>query len=369
MIALRLVADDLTGALDTAAEFVGLARPILTYWAGAIPSDLPATVALDSGTRELSEGDALAVIGRLVPALACSQLAYKKLDSLLRGNTLAEIAACLRLGAWPYCVVAPAFPYQGRITRGGRQFAKGPDGWSAVSNDLIAALAEHGLPVQQGLPDAELGAGVGVFDAETESDLDRIVAIARSARGPVLWCGSGGLARALARGTDPNVSPALRPPVLGLFGSDRAVTARQLAACHEHWLRLPNGGARSAAPVRERLAGMGVAFVSFDLPLGLRRGEAAQSIAGAIRDLTYQIPSPCTLIVAGGETLRATCLALSAEALEVWGQVAPGLPRSVLRGGRWDGVEVISKSGAFGDDALLRDLLERNGLAEQAVDR
>ena len=76
-----------------------------------------------------------------------------------------------------------------------------------------------------------------------------------------------------------------------------------------------------------------------------------------------------TLIVAGGETLRATCLALSAEALEVWGQVAPGLPRSVLRGGRWDGVEVISKSGAFGDDALLRDLLERNGLAEQTVDR
>jgi D-threonate/D-erythronate kinase len=41
----------------------------------------------------------------------------------------------------------------------------------------------------------------------------------------------------------------------------------------------------------------------------------------------------------------------------------------VLRGGRWDGVEVISKSGAFGGDSLLRDLLERNGLAEQTVDR
>ena len=135
-----------------------------------------------------------------------AELAYKKLDSLLRGNTVAEIAACFRLGAWPHCVVAPAFPYQGRITRGGRQFAKGPDGWSAVSDDLVAALAAHGLPVQKGHPEVELGAGVSVFDAENESDLDRVVAIGGCAKGPVLWCGSGGLARALARGTDPNVS-------------------------------------------------------------------------------------------------------------------------------------------------------------------
>ena len=369
MTALRLLADDLTGALDTAAEFIGMAGPIRAYWAGAIPSELPATAALDSGTRELGECDALATVGRLAPALARSGLAYKKLDSLLRGNTVAEIAACCRLGTWRHCVVAPAFPYQGRITRGGRQFAKGPDGWSAVSHDLVAALSAHGLPVQMGRLDAELRAGVSVFDAENESDLDRVVTTARRAKGPVLWCGSGGLARALARGTDPNVSTALQPPVLGLFGSDQAVTRSQLAACGEHWLKLVDGRAQSAALVRERLARTGVALVSFDLPLGLGRGESALRIAGAITDLTHELVSPLTLIVTGGETLRATCLALSTEALEVQGQVAPGLPRSVLRGGRWDGVEVTSKSGAFGGDALLRDLLERNGLAEQTVDR
>jgi uncharacterized protein YgbK (DUF1537 family) len=369
MAELRLVADDLTGALDTAAEFVGLAGPILTYWAGALPSKLPSTVALDSGTRELSQRDALAVIGWLAPELVHTGLAYKKLDSLLRGNTVAEIAACFRLGAWPHCVVAPAFPYQGRITRGSRQFAKGRDGWSAVSDDLVVALAAHGLPVQQGRPDAELRAGVSVFDAENECDLHRVVAIARRAKAPVLWCGSGGLARALARGTDPNVSSAVRAPALGLFGSDQAVTARQLAACREHWLPLSDIGARSAALVRERLARTGAALVSFDLPLGLGRGEAALRIAGAITDLARELVPPGTLIVAGGETLRAACVALGAVALEVRGQVAPGLPRSVLRGGRWDAVEVISKSGAFGGDSLLRDLLERNGLAEQTVDR
>ena len=39
------------------------------------------------------------------------------------------------------------------------------------------------------------------------------------------------------------------------------------------------------------------------------------------------------------------------------GHILPGVPRSVLRGGRFDGVRVISKSGAFGERALLRCLL------------
>ena len=69
------------------------------------------------------------------------------------------------------------------------------------------------------------------------------------------------------------------------------------------------------------------------------------------------MPPPGTLLVAGGETLFAVCAALGATHLEVQDHVVPGVPRSILRGGRWDGVTVISKSGAFGTPALLRDLL------------
>jgi hypothetical protein len=42
--------------------------------------------------------------------------------------------------------------------------------------------------------------------------------------------------------------------------------------------------------------------------------------------------------------------------------VTPGVPRSVLQGGAWDGVSVISKSGACGQDTLWRDLLAANHL-------
>jgi D-threonate/D-erythronate kinase len=49
---------------------------------------------------------------------------------------------------------------------------------------------------------------------------------------------------------------------------------------------------------------------------------------------------------------------LRARALLVDGEPLPGVPRSALEGGLWDGAAVISKSGAFGDPSLLIRLVE-----------
>ena len=65
--------------------------------------------------------------------------------------------------------------------------------------------------------------------------------------GPVLWCGSGGLAGALARGHRADAPNRLKRPVLGLFGSDQPATAPQLAACGEATIALGRRrGGRSA---------------------------------------------------------------------------------------------------------------------------
>ncbi|WP_244439541.1 nucleotide-binding domain containing protein [Azospirillum baldaniorum] len=61
--------------------------------------------------------------------------------------------------------------------------------------------------------------------------------------------------------------------------------------------------------------------------------------------------------MSGGETLRALCGALGAGRLDLDGALLPGVPGSTLRGGAWDGVRVVSKSGAFGDPSLLRRLI------------
>ncbi len=101
----------------------------------------------------------------------------------------------------------------------------------------------------------------------------------------------------------------------------------------------------------------GRVVASIELPPGLGRDEAARTIGTTLHRLVRDIPAPGTLLVAGGATLHSLCLSLEARSLAIQGRVVPGVPRSLLRGGLWDGVTVVSKSGAFGSSSLLRDLL------------
>lgn len=361
MTSVRLLADDLSGALDTAAEFVGLCGPFDVTWAEALSTANSPSLAIDSGTREREKADSVEIVERLAPLLSDGTIAYKKVDSLLRGAWAAELGACLRSGRWASCVAAPAFAYQGRRTQDGQQFARKPEGdWYPVGQNLLAQLEAEGIDARQGGPDTwQLGC-IQVFDAESDGDLDRVVEIGRRLPAPVLWCGSGGLAGALARGRRADAPRHLMKPVLGLFGSDQAVTASQLEACGDAVITLAEG--EDAAPVQCKLAGDGVALVKFSLPENLLRAEAGRRIAREMTSLLQALEPPGTLIVAGGETLKAACLALGAQALQVTGRIVPGLPRSILQGGRWAGVDVISKSGAFGTRELWRDLLQDNQL-------
>jgi len=363
MTSVRLLADDLTGALDTAAEFVGICGPFNVTWPEALAAHCSPSLAIDSRTRELATVDSAEIVGRLAPLLHGGTIAYKKVDSLLRGAWAAELGACLRNGHWASCVVAPAFDYQGRRTCDGQQFARTAEGdWSRVGENLLTQLKAANIHARKGRFDARSHGGVQVFDAESDHDLDRVVEIGRRLAGPVLWCGSGGLAGALARGSSAGVQRHLKKPVLGLFGSDHAVTASQLAACGDATIALTEGEAAGAARVRRKLADDGAALVKFSLAKGLSRGEAARRIALEMTALIAGLDPPGTLIVAGGETLKAACVALRAQALQVAGRLVPGLPRSILQGGRWAGVDVISKSGAFGTRELWHNLLQDNQL-------
>lgn len=354
MTILRLLADDLTGALDTAAELVPLTGAVPVFWSRVTPVQLAGNAALDSGTREGDEAAATATVRHLCRHLQGADVAFKKIDSLMRGSTLAEIAACLQTGIWRHAVLAPAFPFQDRVTRDGRQYARLDGAWTAVSDDLASALRAFGIAASRAMPGDALRPGVTVFDAETDDALRAIVAAGRQAAAPPLWIGTGGLAQAMAADCPQAPVPALPRPVLGLFGSDQAATTNQLAACGEHWLEIE---ADSFDPVTQRLERAELALVSFRLPPGLARDAAAAAIAGRIGTLLDRIDRPGTGIVAGGETLRSLCDAVGAEGLLVTGRLLPGVPRSVIQGGRWNGVTVISKSGAFGPPDLLRTLL------------
>ena len=110
MPSIKLLADDLTGALDTSAELVGLFGPFSVVWsAAAIPAGHDC-FSLDSGTRECGADEAFAIVRELAPLLDGATIAYKKIDSLLRGPWVAEVDACLRTGLWDACIVRRLLP-------------------------------------------------------------------------------------------------------------------------------------------------------------------------------------------------------------------------------------------------------------------
>ena len=355
---LRLIADDLTGTLDTASGFTGLCGPIPVVWSRTVEGGA-GCLAFDTGTRERAAAEAAGIVAGLTPLLDGADIAFKKVDSLLRGPWAVELSALVRAGSWRRCVVAPAFPAQGRATVDGRQLARREGGWEPVSGDIAGALREAGLPARRAAVADGPVADVAVYDAREDADLDAVAGLSRD--GPVLWCGSGGLAAALARPALPPRDARLAPPVLGLFGSDRPETEAQLAACARYRLVLPHVGADCAARIADRLAADGAVLASLCLPAGTAREAAATRIARSFAGVVAGVPRPGTLLVAGGETLKALCLALGAQRLDVSGEIGPGLPRSTLRGGRWDGLPVVSKSGAFGGADVWRDLLRDNG--------
>ncbi|TDT96817.1 uncharacterized protein YgbK (DUF1537 family) [Azorhizobium sp. AG788] len=361
MTGLRLVADDLTGALDAAIAFVTPGQHVPVYW-NAPPSAAPSRLAIDSGTRETDAASARARVAALLRNITpdADTLFFAKLDSLLRGQAAAEIAAWMEALQPRRCIIAPAFPRQGRVTRGGIQYLCRDGAERPVGADLRATLEAEGHPVHLRRPGEAMPDGVSLWDSETDTDLAQIVAAGRPADGTTLWCGSGGLAAALTghpSGID--VAPRTLPrPILGLFGTDHPVTMAQLAACGDAVLALSADGRDNAAALGNKLAADGVALARLALPEGTPRPVAAARIAEAFSSLVAQLDPPGTLIVSGGETLRSLCAALEAERLDLYGQIESGVPCSILRGGRFDGVHIISKSGAFGAPSLLRRLTE-----------
>lgn len=356
MTVLRLIADDLTGALDTAAQFAAAAA-IPVHWSAPRHLAGTASVAIDSRTRDAEPAAARATVADLAARLPrdADGLFYAKLDSLLRGQAAAEIAGWIEALKPAHAILAPAFPHHGRITRDGIQRVRTAEGWQPVGAGLRAALEREGVPVRRCRPGDPVPPGLSLWDAESDADLAAIATAGRALDAPVLWCGSAGLATALADA--PRCGPIDLPrPILGLFGTDHPVTAGQLAACGPLAVELPDGTAESETLLTRRLERDGIALARLALP-ALPRDVAAVRIAEKFARLVTALPAPGTLMVAGGETLHGLCVALGAERLDLDGQIEPGVPRSILRGGRYDGVRVVSKSGAFGDPALLRRLL------------
>lgn len=382
-----IIADDLTGAADTAIAFVGAGWQASVGWGDAVPD--AAVLALDADTRAMAPQEAaarqMALLAGHLPGRAAL---FKKIDSTLRGNPAAELAAMLRaLPGRTVAVVAPAFPATGRTTEGGCVFLHG-----APLEDTPLWVREHAYPtadlrrvfacaeltvrhadlaaVRAGAPaDALSGADVLVCDAVTDDDLTAIAGLRASAGTRLLWVGAAGLARALADGGKAPVAlPRVEGGILIVVGSlaepsrDGAALLAQrddlvslpispdmlrAGAADPTWRATAERAMRAMTAPRDLLVSVaavpGATPTALSAPLAALLAPAARQ-AGAI-------------IATGGETARALCAACGITSIRLLAELEPGVPLGLAQGAV--GLPIVTKAGAFGDAGTLGRCLAR----------
>lgn len=334
-----IIADDLTGALDSSIPFalagLRVAVAVRPRAAGAMMASRPDVAVVNTASRALLPADAAAVVAEVGHGLAqrTPEVAFKKIDSRLKGNPAVEIEAARRALGRARAVVAPAVPDQGRWTIEGAVTGRGLDA---------------PLPIAPLVPPDAI-----IAEAQTHEDIVGLLA-AHDAR-ETLFVGARGLGQALAERFRPGRAAPFtrRRATLFAIGSQDVITLEQVA----HLIESRPGLDRRDAPrgTLERPVDRLPALVrALDLPAppdaALRR--FADDIAAAVGRLR-----PDVLVLSGGDTAIAVLDGLGASVIFPQGEAAPGLPWFLVEPPNGRPIRCVVKSGGFGDTNVLSELL------------
>jgi uncharacterized protein YgbK (DUF1537 family) len=375
---IAVIADDLTGAADAGVQLVraGYRSAVVFHGEGAPEADVDA-ISFDTDSRAMPAGFAAKRVVEVVRTIRGARVVYKKMDSTLRGNVAAELAAAFGAAGREHAIVAPAFPDAGRTTVRGTQLVRGVpvdetemrddpqtpvreahvptligDAFSSVGTLGVEDLADPGR-VRQALKENE---GV-VADAERAPDLAALVRSVPDAS-RVLWAGSAGLALALGSVyPGPRVGDAGKRrvpvrPVLIVVGSLSAVAREQVRRLVEVYgdvsVEAGEGGAVAAA--RDALSGGPCAVVHTPEKEDVRGGSVLDVLGDVVGRLSEERLFE-GLVLTGGATAVGVARRVGASGIELYGEVEAGVPVGALIGPR--PYPVVTKAGGFGGPDTL----------------
>lgn len=148
-----IIADDLTGANDTALQFHlrgSNTQILLDYEAYLQNTKNSQTWAISTETRNVDSETAYSKVKSATKTVIDKlnlEFFYKKIDSTLRGNIAVETLAMLEVLNWDAALIIPAFPSEGRTTVGGYHLLKGvPIERTEVARDVHSPIFESHIP-------------------------------------------------------------------------------------------------------------------------------------------------------------------------------------------------------------------------------
>ncbi|HEX5935649.1 MAG TPA: four-carbon acid sugar kinase family protein [Pseudorhizobium sp.] len=335
---LVILADDLTGALDSAAPFAG--RGLHTEVAlsveavGDALAQSPAVLAVNVASREIAPEAARELTADVLRHLPQHARIFKKVDSRLKGNIAAELDAM----SFKRALVAPAIPDFGRIVADGHI--------SGFGVDLPIRVADT------------LGAhGAQAFIPDTASQPDMAAALTEGERqGCDLLVGARGLADALARQmtciADLPLTPLESGPLLIVIGSRDPITLRQVEELRQDGLVDYHAAPAGRLPHPLQPLSAAVTLVqATEGEMAASPVEVSASLAeGVVPALTG---SAAALLLSGGATAEAVLAKIGIARFRLLGECRPGL--GLASAGGW---HIITKSGGFGSPETLRDIAD-----------
>lgn len=412
MIRLLVIADDFTGALDTGIQFVkkGIETQVVTGTCldSAAVSQTAQVLVIDPETRLMSAEEAYEAVKKIAHQAAEMgiETIYKKTDSALRGNVGSELSAVLDGTNGKRLFFIPAFPDAQRVTEKGIHYIDGeklekssfsidpfnPMTCSYVPQILSQQTEKRIVLVERNedIPDATEKAEIVVFDALENHDIQKRTETLERRNDLHLLAGCAGFASFLADALNLQGNGRGEIDRTSLFcvacGSLNPITEKQIAYAQKH------GFVRKTLLPEQKLhpeyyeTEDGKAFLdeleclfreysyveidTFDAVEGSteecarREGIPADRIRFAVAESLGKVVSQLirrkldmTVLMTGGDTLMGVMNEMGVNKIQLIAEVGQG---TVLSKFCWDGrdVQVISKSGGFGEKEVLVRLAE-----------
>lgn len=383
-----IIADDFTGANDTGVQIKKHGLPANVFLDMDDFSGTHGSIVFDTESRVIPAEQAYnKVKAVLQEALKQNdyEFLYKKVDSTLRGNIIAEVKAMVELYQPELIVFAPAFPKLGRTTENGIQRLNGTpllatefvkDPRNPIAYDNITQLLAEGLQVSVTHHELDqvcsealvLESGYHTFDAVYTADMQQIAKHVLSNKKRTLWIGSAGL----AEGFFDNRYPSY--PVLSILGSVSESSMAQIEYAEKHHvpvIEIDMAAVLDGADLRQ-WANEAVQLLheGSDLIITSARSKEAyqrvmeygkqKKVSGEnLSELTKETLGKLArdvlertkvkgLFLTGGDTAISVINHLGAKGSRIDSEVLTGFVLSRLHGGAYDGLPIITKAGAFG---------------------
>lgn len=414
MAKLVIIADDFTGALDTAVQFSkNSINTIVVLYKDLKFEKLDAeaqVIVVDTESRHVSKQEAAQRVKMISRQAMCHGVThfYKKTDSVLRGNVGSELDALMEGTDSEEIMFIPAYPDAKRTTVDGVQlvdqipiaqtsFARDP--LDPVRHSYIPSMLRSQVDVhvelvkKKGLRSDGKKKTVYVFDAEDNNDLLRIGMRLRKENRLRVTAGCAGFANMLLEVLDlpqtgRNEDVQAYRNMLVICGSVNELSIQQTRYAEDHGFysvtldpqqKLESGyfltqeGSRLVEEIVRLLdTGRNVIVKSINEARDEERCRAhaetlhidtgkipfliTQNIAQLVREIAVR-KNLSTLVVFGGDTTVEIAEVLGLDGVLPKAEIMTGVVLSETFGME-TGINLVTKSGGFGEEDVLVKIQE-----------